>query len=134
MSISISISTPAASLEEQIEAGQAALGVTDRHLCDALGWERGIVLTMIKAGTMRLPLNKVPALAAVLSLDASELLRSAMLESTPELLAVIEDVFNPLGLTTSEHHLIRHLRELAGDRRTAPIVFDGQGVVALITV
>lgn len=127
------LSTPI-TLVAQIEAQQAALGLSDHELCVAVGFERVIALTLIKAGSMKLPLNKVPALAAALSLDPAAVLRAALVESSPDLLAVIEEVFGPTRLTPTEVNLIKHLRELSGDRQGAPIVFEGKGVIALVAV
>ena len=131
----MSTSTPVTSLTliAQIEARQQALGLTDKQLCEALGFEREIILKLIKQGTIKLPLVKVPALAAALSFDPAELLRVALLETSPELITVIEEVYNPARLTATEQNLIKHLRKLAGDRPAAPIVFDGKGVIALVT-
>lgn len=131
----MSTTTPTMSvpLVQQIEARQAELGLTDRQLCDALGFEREITLVLIKQGTMKLPITKVPALAAALSLEPVDVFRAALQGSSPDLISVIEEVFNPLHLTTSEMRLIRHLRDLAGDRPAAPMVFDGKGVIALVT-
>ena len=121
-----------ATLVEQIEAQQATLGLSDQDLCEAVGFERTIMLTLIKAGTMRLPLTRVPAFAAALEIDPTELFRSALRESDPALAQVIEQVFNPLHLTSTELNLITHLRAQYGDRDVAPIVFDGKGVIALV--
>ena len=45
---------------------------------------------------MKMPLGKIPALAAVLQIDAVELLRVALRESDPALAMLIEETFNPL--------------------------------------
>ncbi|MDO8388529.1 MAG: hypothetical protein Q7T13_19310 [Polaromonas sp.] len=127
------LSTPI-TLVGQIEAQQAALGLSDHDLCLAVGFEREIVLTLIKAGSMKLPLSKVPALATALGLDPAELLKVALGESDPALSQIIEDVYNPMHLTSTEVNLIKHLRELSGDRPSAPIVFEGKGVIALVAV
>lgn len=121
-------------LASLIEARQTALALTDHDLCAALGFERQIALTLIKAGTMRLPLTKLPALAAALELDRIELLKLALSESDPVLLQVIEEAFSPLRLSATEVNLITHLRELSGNTVCAPIVFPGNGVVALVAV
>ena len=121
------------SLLKLIEARQAELGLTDKELCDALGFERDIVFTLIKQGTMKLPINKLPALANALLLDAATLLRTALPELSPGLLAMIEGVNNPLSLSTPEVNLIQHLRKLSGDRVGVPIVFEGNAIIALVT-
>ena len=121
-------------LINQLEAAQAALGLTDQQLSDALGFERGIVLSLIKAGTMRMPLTKIPALAKALDLDAPDLMRAALHESSPELSDAIKEVFDPLHLSAAEVTLITHLRKLSGGQAGAPIVFEGKGVIALVAV
>ena len=115
-----------------MQAGQALLGLSDQDLCTAIGFERTIALTLIKAGTMRMPLTKIPALALVLELDAVDLLKTVLQETAPDLLQIITDVFNPLHLSATEVNLIRHLRELSGDRQGTPVVISGKGVIALV--
>ena len=117
---------------EQIAARQVERGITHKQLCDELGFEREIVLTLILKGSMRLPLTKLPALAKFLDLDAMVLLRSALPDLAPGLLEIIEPIINPLKLSTAEVNLIHHLRKLSGDRLGAPIVFEGRGVIALV--
>ena len=117
-----------------MEARQAALGLTDRDLCAAVGLEREIALGLIKSGSMRMPLTKIPALAAALELDPAELLKLALSEQSPDLLQVIEEAYNPLRLTATETNLIKHLRELSGNAVGAPIVFPGNGIIALVAV
>jgi hypothetical protein len=125
--------SPTVKLVAQIEARQAELGITDHQVCEAVGFEKEIVFKMIKQGSIKLPLNRVPALAEVLSLDPGQLLKTAMAEASPDLLAVIESVFNPMNLSKTESNLIKHLRKLAGDQPCAPIVFEGKAIIALVT-
>lgn len=117
---------------EQIAARQIELGISHKQLCDELGFDREIVLTLILQGSIRLPLTKLPALAKFLDLDAMNLLRSALPDMAPGLLEVVEGIFNPLKLSPTEINLIHHLRKLSGDRVGAPIVFEGRGIVALV--
>ena len=116
----------------QIEAQQVALGFSDAALCEAVGFERVNILSLIKQGVVKIPLGKVPAFAAALELDPAALLREAVRESDPALWQVIEEVLHPLRLSTAEVALVKHLRKLAGNRSVSPIVFDGNGVVALV--
>ena len=131
-SMSTLIAPESASLTDLIEARQHALRLSDQELCNAVGFERSITLTLIKAGTMKFPINKVPALAAVLDLDPADLLKTALTDASPDLLQTIEAVFNPLHLSASEVKLIEHLRELSGDRKGDPVLIPGHGVIALI--
>lgn len=123
-----------ATLISQLETAQATQKLTDQQLCEAVGFEREIALTLIKAGTMKMPLTKIPALAKALKLDAAGLMRTALSESDPELSAAIEEVFNPLHLSATEMNLVKHLRMLSGGQAGTPVVFDGKGVIALVAV
>ena len=64
---------------------------------------------------MKLSLSRVPELAAALGLEPADLLMSAIHESDPTLGKLIEDIPNPLRLSTAEKSLIMHLQESAGD-------------------
>jgi hypothetical protein len=80
---------------------------------------------------MKMPLGKIPALAAVLQIDAVELLRVALRESDPALAMLIEETFNPLHLSATEVAQIMHQRSLSGDAVGAPIALQGNDVIAL---
>ena len=114
-----------------METRQAALCLSDHDLGAALGFEREVVVSLIKAGSMRFPLNKVPALAAVLRLDAAELLKIALRESDPTLVKLISETFDPLHLTATEVDMIKHQRSLSGSAVGAPIALQGNDVIAL---
>ena len=81
---------------------------------------------------MKMPLGKIPALAAVLQIDAVELLRVALRESDPALAKLIEETFDPMRLTAIEVAQIEHQRKLCGDAVGAPIALQGNGVIALV--
>ncbi|ABE43855.1 hypothetical protein [Polaromonas sp. JS666] len=92
----MNITTPAINnhmLISLISERQIALGKSDAELSTALGFERSTILTMTKSGAIKFPLNKIPALAEALELDASDLLVTAMKESAPDLLELIEQVW-----------------------------------------
>ncbi len=114
-----------------METRQAALELSDHDLSASVGLEREITLKLIKAGTLKFPLAKVPALAAVLQLDAAELLRVALNEADPELARLIAETFDPLRLTATEVALIKHQRKLSGDAVGAPMALQGEDVIAL---
>jgi transcriptional regulator with XRE-family HTH domain len=119
---------------DRIKARQAEIGLTDQALSDALDFQKLAVIEQIKAGNMRMPIAKVPALSKALNIDARDLLHALLRESAPDLLSVLEEVLNPLALTSTEVNLINHVRSLAGDRTSTPVVFEGRGVIALIAV
>ena len=129
-----SISTTPMTVVGIMEAQQALLGLSNQEICTAIGFEREIVLTMIQSGTMKMPLAKVPALAAVLQFDAAELLKIALRESDPELAKLIEEALNPLHLSATEVDMIKHQRKVSGDTVGAPITLQVEDVIALVEV
>lgn len=120
------------SIAALIDAHQTRLGLSDQDLCLAAGIDKLIVLQLIKNGSMKLPLNWIPALASALGVPTIDLLRAALHETSPDLLQLIDNAFNPLCLSASETHLIKHLRQLSGNAPVSPLVFDGKGVIALV--
>ena len=117
-----------------LEDQQRRLGLSNQEICTAIGFEREITLTLIKAGTLKFPLARIPALAAVLQLDAAELLKIALNESDPALAKLIEETFDPLHLSATEVDLIKHQRSLSGNAVGAPITVQGEEVGALVEV
>lgn len=110
---------------------QAQLGLSDDDLAAAAGYAPNVIALM-KAGTMRMPVNKVKVFAAALKTSHAELLGLLMAESAPELWGAIRELL-PLGdLTGTEVNLIRHVRKLTKGREAAPLVLDGAGVIALV--
>lgn len=125
--------TKAPTLIEVITERQVALNLTDDDLGTAVGFDIPSILSMIKTGAIKFPLNKIPALAEALEVDASSLLVTAMNESSPELMALIDEVWGPRDLTPEEGRLIQHCRKLSAGRKMAPLVFS-DSVIALVTV
>ena len=117
-----------------MEIRQAALCLSDHDLSASVGLEREITLKLIKAGTLKYPLARIPALAAVLQLDAAELLKIALNEADPALAKLIEDTFNPLHLSATEIDMIKHQRKVSGSAVGAPITHQGNDVIALVGV
>lgn len=111
---------------------QEHVRLTDDEVAAAIGYANGNVIKQIKAGTLRLPINKVGVLADVLNADPVQLLRSVLNQGSPELLQTLDGILDPLGLTEAERSLIRRLRSVCGDRETRHLVFDGAHVVALV--
>lgn len=121
------------SLIELITTHQARLDLTDHDIATAIGFERGITMSLIKTGSIKFPLTKIPALAEVLEMDAAMLLVIAMRETSPDLMDLIDEVWGPRDLTPEEGRLVQVCRKLADGRKVGPIVFMSP-VVALVAV
>lgn len=81
---------------------------TQKRIAEEIGYENANVITMMKLGQTKVPLEKVPALATALGVDPVHFLRIAMTEYAPENWKVIQDV---LGFVVTEHE--RELVEVA---------------------
>lgn len=119
-------------IAELIARAQEGMGLDDKAIADALGYESPKVIEMIRTGTMRLPLNKAHALAQVLEMEPRQVLHQLLRESAPDLLRTIEVCMGPLLQSPAESRLINRLREMSGGRPITPMVMDGSSVVAVV--
>lgn len=114
-----------------LQERQSTLGITDEALATAVGYKPAVI-AMIKAGTMRLPVNKVSAFALALQINTVTLLGALLQETSPDLWSAIQPLL-PLGeLAPAEVNLLRHLRKLTKGTACAPIVLDGSAIVAVV--
>ena len=75
---------------------QAALGITNRELADSVGYHHPNMITMIRRGKTKLPVDKVQQFADALGVDPIWFLRRVLQEYMPETLTVIEQCAGPL--------------------------------------
>lgn len=66
---------------------------SQREIALEAGFPKPNILSMLKAGDTKLPLDRVAALARALDADPAHLFRLAMVDQWPELAPVIEEVF-----------------------------------------
>lgn len=83
------------------------------EMAEAMGFAKPNIITMFKQGKTRVPLDKVPAFARVLGLDSRNLLRMAMSEYCPELLAVCEKEFGAV-VSRNEQKFLDIMRDELG--------------------
>jgi len=88
--------------------------LTQREIAAALGYDKPNIITMIKQGHTKLPLDKVPAMAAALNVDPGLLMRMALREYFPGAFdAIIKSIGDPL--TATERSYVNLVREVCGD-------------------
>src|SRR5689334_10108500 len=66
---------------------------TQREIAQEAGFPRPNMLSMLKSGDSKLPLERIPGLARALDADAAHLFRLAMADCWPELAATIGEIF-----------------------------------------
>ncbi|WP_301583725.1 hypothetical protein [Halomonas alkaliantarctica] len=95
------------SVSDFVVKRQKELGLANADLANALGYSNHNVITMIRSGKTRLPLDKVRPMASILDVDLAWLFRAVMSEYVPDTLAAIEQ---SLGAFTSQNE--RNLLEV----------------------
>jgi hypothetical protein len=116
-----------------IADSQQHSGKTDQEIGTAMGFDSGNVFSLIKTGAMKLPVSMVKQLAEAIDCPAADLLRIVLEDQAPDLLAAIESIWEPMGLTGNEKKLVESFRHLAKGHDVAPLILDGSNVIALIT-
>jgi hypothetical protein len=113
----------------------AESGKPQKQIAEELGYEHPNVISMIKTGTTKLPVEKVGLMARALNVDPAKLLRLVLDEYNPGLYSVIEDCLaNPL-LSRSECKFIASVRKMAGSSEFGVLrVEDGRQIIGVIAV
>ncbi len=94
----------------------ALCGKTQREVAEEVGFETPNVVTMLKQGQIKLPLNRVGPLARSLGVDAVYLLSLAMREYMPETFKAIEEAIQGVMLSEHEHAIVEAYRWISRGR------------------
>ncbi|KVH05390.1 hypothetical protein WS84_28050 [Burkholderia anthina] len=90
-------------------------GKPQRQIAAEIGYENPNMITMLKQGRTQVPLNKVKLLAKSLGIDPVHLLRMVMIEKTPEVWEILEDIIGRNStITRSEFALVEYARSELG--------------------
>lgn len=112
-----------ARLVELLEGSDKSL----REIAREMDYKHANILSMFKAGVTRVPLDKVPELAAALEQDEGELVRLWIDSYSPEIRPILERAF---GAPVTEYELawLKSLRQMLG----GPVPpFDDDAIDAL---
>lgn len=105
---------------EYIEKAIDLSGKTQREIALEAGFERPNVLSMMKKGITKVPIDRIPALAQACGVDAATFLRIAMNEYNPETWRVISKHLGQVT-TDDECHVLdayRKWRDTTGHSKT----------------
>ena len=97
------------------------LGKPQKDIAREVGWPKPNVVTMIKQGTMRVPLDKVGPLAKSLELDPVELFWNVIREYAPDTYDVLDKECGGVILKEHERKLIQVHPDIIGDREVTDI-------------
>lgn len=94
-----------------LEKHTSTSSMTQREIADAVGFKNQNMITMIKQGDAKLPIDRVPAMARVLGLDPLQLFNMALEQFyTPEAIKDLQAILPPV-LSAPERELINLVRE-----------------------
>lgn len=102
-------------------------GKSLREIALEMGYRHPNILSMFKAGVTRVPLAKVPDLAAALHQDEGELVRLWIDSYAPETRSILERAFGA-RVTEAELTWLKNLRQMLGGPVPA---FDDDAINAL---
>lgn len=86
-------------------------GKQQNVIAQEMGYDRPNIISMFKHGLSRVPLDKVPALAASVGVDPASLITTWLSEYEPGLLKVLEDNMTP-NLSEEERQWVAALRRM----------------------
>ncbi len=92
---------------------------TQIDIAAEVGWKSRNMMAMIAGGTSKLPIDRVPALAKALNVDAAYLLRLALEQHDTMLWPIIEEATG-MVLTANEKKIVSLVRTASGSADPAP--------------
>lgn len=96
---------------EAIEAAINKSGKTQMEIAKEIGFERPNVISMLKRGEMKMPIDRIPAFAQACGVDPVELIKIAMQEYHSETWKVLTDAFEA-PVTRNEAVILRAIRAM----------------------
>lgn len=105
---------------------------TQRQIGRDIGYAKPNIITMIKQGYTKLPLEKIGPLANALEIAPDELFYKVMKEYMPETFEALKPLLEGLALSPDEENLLTNYRKfkvleakrLAGNKRAKPFKID----------
>lgn len=94
---------------EFLDQALAISGKTQREIAAEVGWAKPNVISMMKQGLTKVPLDKVPALAKACGVDPAVFVRIAMNEYMPEVWRVVRE-YGGEPLSKEELALVQKFR------------------------
>lgn len=87
-------------------------GKTQRQIAHEVGYKRPNIISMLKHGECKVPMEKVPALAKALDVDPATMTRLAIEQNWPEHFEEIMKYPGPFP-SENEMRILQHIREAA---------------------
>lgn len=98
---------------EYIKRQMEIVGKKQTELANDIGFAKPNMLSMIKTGSTKVPMQKIVPLAKALGIDKVFLFRKIMMEYQPETWTAIEEIFGNNLITQNEAEIIETVREVS---------------------
>ncbi|EZI65444.1 hypothetical protein K021_1259 [Acinetobacter baumannii 25442_5] len=85
---------------------------SQREIAEEIGFKRTNVLSMIKSGETRLPIDKIKPTALALGENPTRLLIRVLKEYAPDLIDVVESITGQTPLTPNEINIVKTIRSV----------------------
>jgi len=95
-------------------------GKSQKDIAEEMGYDKPNIITMIKQGKTRLPINRVAAAAQALDADPVHLLRITMQEYMPDTWDVIETLIGEKLVSAEEASILEIVRGVSGGQAVRP--------------
>lgn len=95
---------------------------SQREIAQEAGFTHANILSMMKSGDSKVPINRIPKLAAALGIAPSPFINVALHEYHPELHAVLTEQYG-IGLTYNQRLMLDVLDET---EQVTPVTLDGE--------
>jgi transcriptional regulator with XRE-family HTH domain len=118
-------------IAEFITACLAASDKSQKEIAEEAGFDNPNIISMLKTGVTKLPLNRVGPLAKALDIDPAHLFRLALIEYMPDTWDSLEAAFQGTVLTGNELALIRDFRRITGDLNPEWKELDREAILAI---
>lgn len=102
--------TKARNVAEYISMQLHLCGKSQTQIAEEVGFEKPNVITMIKQGKTKVPLNKIGSMAKALEVDPVFFFRMVMNEYMPDLMDMIAAITNQPIITRNEMDFIHVIR------------------------
>lgn len=105
---------------------------TQAVIAEEAGFPNSNVISILKKGVSKVPVNRVPGLARALGVDPVYLLGLVMNEYMPETWAVISEVLGKNLVTQAEHEVLNVVRESSEGYEARPITGSEKEELAML--
>jgi hypothetical protein len=116
---------------EFITACLAASDKTQKEIAEEAGFDNPNIISMLKTGVTKLPLNRVGTLAKALDIDPAHLFRLALIEYMPDTWDSLEAAFHGTVLTGNELALIKDFRRITRDLNPEGKELDREAILMI---